>query len=666
MQVFRLGSEPLPEFKNPVLAIGAFDGLHQGHQYILDRLFASAEELNGDSLLVTFEPHPRLILDQRDDSFFLLSNIEEKIKILSATRLDYLIIVPFSYSFSLMVPEEYVEGFLIKHFKPVKIIAGYDHRFGKNGSGDGSFLRKYAEVFDFEAVPQFKLEGEKVNSSRIRHLISNKKIALANRLLGHLYSIKGEVIPGDRIGRALGYRTANIEVEKSKKLIPPNGIYSALCEIQGTMYEAMLYIGNRKSIGIDKPLSVEVHLLDFNQDIYGHVIEVFILEYIRNDESFSSNDELKNQISIDEKKIRTSILKHKISSNPPVNHNLAIAILNYNGKDLLQKFLPGVIKHKPDNAEIYIIDNGSSDNSIPFLDHNYPDIKIIKLRRNYGFASGYNKGIAQIDADYVAILNSDVQIEMDWITPTIGEMRSDPFILAAQPKIKSYNEPNKFEYAGASGGYMDFLAYPFCRGRIIDHIEEDKGQYDTTEEVFWTSGAAMIVKSVAFKALGGFDADYFAHQEEIDLCWRIKRAGGKVISTGKASVYHVGGGTLDYDNPRKTYLNFKNNLFTLFKNEPYLKLAFILPFRLVLDSLICVSYLLKGKIFVSYKIIQAYVVSIINTLYLIHKKSVNNDLINSLKFAEPSLKGKLGSIIFLQFYFSGNRLFSKIPKQYFK
>lgn len=292
--------------------------------------------------------------------------------------------------------------------------------------------------------------------------------------------------------------------------------------------------------------------------------------------------------------------------------------------------------------------------------------KNYQTQENYGFASGYNKGLAQIDADYFILLNSDVLIKNDWISPLISEIQKDPTVLIAQPKILSLNEPDKFEYAGAAGGYIDLLGYPFCKGRMIDYLETDKGQYQDITEIFWASGAAMLIKAVAFKSLGGFDGDYFAHQEEIDLCWRIKRLGGKIIYVPDSVIFHLGGGTLDYDNPRKTYLNFRNNLFTLFKNTGYLQLLYILPIRFILDLLIAISYLFKGKLNIFYKIIQAYIVAIINTLYLIQKKKYSDKQINDLAYSKFNQKGILKASIFIQFYFSGNKVFSQIPKNYFK
>jgi riboflavin kinase/FMN adenylyltransferase len=668
MEVIYLGKAALPEFHKPVVAIGAFDGFHKGHQKLLSRLLDSARELGGQSVLLTFYPHPRLVLDPADRQFALLSTPDEKIALLEQTGLDYLVIAPFDYSFSMMLPGEYVEEFLISRFRPYKLLAGEDHRFGRNGSGDGKVLTDYALQghFLFEEVSHHRHQGLPVSSTRIRNLISESRIEEANELLGRAYSFTGSVIPGDRVGRELGYRTANLTLKGDSKLLPPNGSYAVFCHLGGTSYEAMLYIGTRETIDRNSSRrSIEVHILDFNQDVYGQEMIVDLVSFLREDMVFQSKAELVKNIRLDEKNTRKALLKERLRTTT-ASPRVAVVLLNYNGQKLLEKFLPGLCKHLPTGSKLYVIDNGSSDNSIVYLQHYFPEVAVIKLLNNYGFASGYNKGIAQIDADYFALINSDVHVTSDWVTPLTDIMRNDPLVFAIQPKIKALNSQEYFEYAGGAGGFVDLLRYPFCRGRIIDLIERDQGQYDGTEEVFWASGAAMIVKGVVFKALGGFDDDYFAHQEEIDLCWRMKRLGGKILSSSDSEVLHLGGGTLDYDHPRKVYLNFRNNLSTLFKNENWINLLYIIPMRLVLDMMIALSYLLKGRWQVFYKIVQAYVVSIINTLYLIHKKTHTDQLMSELRIGPFRPKGMLRSSIFLQFYIAGNKLFSRIPTQYFR
>ncbi|WP_312765749.1 glycosyltransferase family 2 protein [Epilithonimonas sp.] len=262
---------------------------------------------------------------------------------------------------------------------------------------------------------------------------------------------------------------------------------------------------------------------------------------------------------------------------------VAIAILNWNGKKWLEKFLPSVIEHSSE-AEIFVIDNASTDNSVQFLKSNFSSVKIIQNQDNSGFAAGYNKGLKSINADIYCLLNSDVEVTENWIFPIMKLFSEDKNIAAIQPKILDYNQKNKFEFAGAGGGLIDNLGYPYCRGRIFDDIEFDNGQYDDETEIFWASGCSLFIRSDDFWNMTGFDERFFAHQEEIDLCWRLKNNGKKIYYTGKSKVYHVGGGTLNKQNPQKTFLNFRNNLTMLLKNLPAYKAFFILFFRLNLDG----------------------------------------------------------------------------------
>ncbi len=667
MRIIVYGKDPFPDFINPVLTIGAFDGLHQAHMMIINRLIRSAKEVLGNSILISFDPHPRTILDTNDTSFKMLTSLEERIQILEETELDYFVIVPFDYSFSMMMPEEYIEDFIIDKFKPKRILAGYDHRFGKDAQGDIVLMKRYAAegFFSFEEIEVQTLAQSSISSSRIRSYINNKQLLEANRLLAYPYMFRGKVVPGNRRGRELGFPTANIQINNRFKLIPPNGVYSARCLVNGKLLDGMIYINIPLPLNNKTEQYLEINIFDFVQEIYGQTIAVYLLEFIRENIDFKNDYQLIEQINQDKAIIQNSIQRYKIHFTPIRKIKIAVVILNYNGASLLQKYLPSVLKHLPDNSVPYVIDNNSTDNSCIYLEHNFPEVKLIKLKRNYGFAEGYNKGLFQIDADYFVLLNSDVYIENEWIGVIIEKMKADSSILVAQPKILDLVQKSKFEYAGACGGFMDILAYPFCRGRIIDYIEEDKGQYDDSTDVFWASGAAFIIKASAFKALNGFDSDYFAHQEEIDLCWRIKRIGGKVMCYPESVVYHLGGGTLDYSNPRKTYLNFRNNLFTIFKNSSWLELIYILPIRLALDILIAFSYILKGKFIIAYKILQAYIISIINTVYLIHKKNHADQVIKKLAYKSYNKKGILRASIFLQYYFSGNRCFSDLPDQYF-
>jgi len=262
---------------------------------------------------------------------------------------------------------------------------------------------------------------------------------------------------------------------------------------------------------------------------------------------------------------------------------VAIAILNWNGKNWLEKFLPSVLLHSKE-ADIYVIDNASTDNSVQFLKSNFPLIKIIQNENNSGFATGYNQGLKSIKADIYCLLNSDVEVTDNWIPPITKLFSEHQDIAAIQPKILDYNQKNKFEFAGAGGGLIDNLGYPYCRGRIFENIEHDNGQYDDETEIFWASGCSLFIRSEDFWKMNGFDERFFAHQEEIDLCWRLKNEGRKIYYTGKSTVYHVGGGTLSKENPQKTYLNFRNNLTMMLKNLPAYKVFFILFFRLNLDG----------------------------------------------------------------------------------
>lgn len=271
---------------------------------------------------------------------------------------------------------------------------------------------------------------------------------------------------------------------------------------------------------------------------------------------------------------------------------IAIVILNYNGKNWLEKFLPSVVHHSK-NHHIYIIDNQSTDNSISFLKENYPNISVIVNQENYGFAKGYNEGLKHIKEDIYCLLNSDVEVTENWVENAIEVFDIEENIAVVQPKILSYHNKEYFEFAGAAGGMMDNLGYPYCRGRIFENLEKDNGQYDDISEIFWASGCAFFIKSKVFWEHNGFDERYFAHQEEIDLCWRIINSGKKVYYTYKSKVYHVGGATLNKQNPQKTYLNIRNNLSTLAKNLPFPRMVWLVFFRLCLDGVAGIYFALK-------------------------------------------------------------------------
>ncbi|HPF52506.1 MAG TPA: glycosyltransferase family 2 protein [Draconibacterium sp.] len=271
---------------------------------------------------------------------------------------------------------------------------------------------------------------------------------------------------------------------------------------------------------------------------------------------------------------------------------VAIVILNWNGEKLFPEFLPSIIQHsKGENIEIIVADNGSTDQSIKVLKRDFPEIAILDLHTNYGFALGYNLALKEIDADYFVLVNSDVKVAKGWIEPCIRQMEDDEKIAAVQPKVLSYHQPDSFEYAGAAGGFIDKYGYPFCRGRILNHVEKDEHQYDEPGEIFWATGACMFVRADIFKQAGGFDHDFWAHMEEIDLCWRMKNQGYKITYEPKSVIWHLGGGTLSYGSPRKIFLNFRNNLFMLFKNLPDYKFKRIMTIRMVLDGVAAAKFL---------------------------------------------------------------------------
>jgi GT2 family glycosyltransferase len=278
-----------------------------------------------------------------------------------------------------------------------------------------------------------------------------------------------------------------------------------------------------------------------------------------------------------------------------VSPTIAIVILNFNGLKYLEQFLPSVIASTYDSKEIIVADNGSTDDSVNFLHEHYPSIRVIVLDKNYGFAGGYNMALAQMDADYYVLLNSDVEVVPGWIEPILDLMEKDPHIGACQPKILSWANRSFFDYAGAAGGWIDHLGYPFAKGRIFDTCEKDEGQYDEVGPIFWASGAALFVRATLYHRLGGLDGYFFAHMEEIDFCWRLQLEGHRVYTCPLSRVYHVGGGTLPTGNERKTFLNYRNNLVMLAKNGPRTQLAWKIPLRLALDNLSAWKLLFSGQ-----------------------------------------------------------------------
>ena len=285
---------------------------------------------------------------------------------------------------------------------------------------------------------------------------------------------------------------------------------------------------------------------------------------------------------------------------------VAIVILNWNGVHFLRQFLPSVLQTLYSNIDIILADNGSSDESVAFVNQHYPQIRIILLKENFGYAKGYNEALKQVTADYYMLLNSDAEVQPSWIEPMVTLLEKDKSIAACQPKILSYTNRHLFDYAGAAGGWIDKYGYPFAKGRIFDVCEEDKGQYNREEPVFWASGAALFIRSSAFHECNGFDEYFFAHQEEIDLCWRLQLAGYKIFSCPQSIVYHVGGGTLPKGNSRKTYLNFRNNHIMLYKNLPASQKLWKIPFRVSLDIISALKGLFTGDAGYFFAIFRAH------------------------------------------------------------
>jgi len=332
----------------------------------------------------------------------------------------------------------------------------------------------------------------------------------------------------------------------------------------------------------------------------------------------------------------------------------AVVILNYNGRQFLEKFLPDVIRHSPD-SEVYVADNKSTDDSVKFLVEHFPEINLILLETNNGYAAGYNLALKQIEAEYYILLNSDIEVTGNWILPITDFMDRHPEVAACQPKILDYKNKEYFEYAGAAGGYLDYLGYPYCRGRIFDTLEKDHGQYDTNQQVFWATGACMFIRSEVFHLLGGFDESFFAHMEEIDLCWRINMYGKEVYCIPESKVYHVGGGTLSKTNPQKTYLNFRNNLTMLYKNSTHISLYWKLPLKIILDILAAFK-LCKDNSFDHFTaVIKAY-------LYFIKKIPENNikrDKLKKLRKNHPVLS-LTKALTPIQYYLLGKKHFSDL------
>lgn len=285
---------------------------------------------------------------------------------------------------------------------------------------------------------------------------------------------------------------------------------------------------------------------------------------------------------------------------------VAIVILNWNGCEMLSRYLPSVLaSSKQDGVEVYVADNGSTDNSVEMLRRDFPLVHLILLNENHGFADGYNLALKQVDAEYAVLLNSDVQVSRHWLEPLLSYMDAHPEVAACQPKIRSLRQPDSFEYAGAAGGYLDKYGYPYCRGRIMDKVEEDRGQYDSVASIFWASGAALFIRLRDYFEAGGLDGRFFAHMEEIDLCWRLRARGRGIVCLPDSVVYHLGGATLQKESPRKTFLNFRNNLLMLYKNLPEAEFKPVMRIRACLDYVAALKFLVTGQFAHAHAVMQA-------------------------------------------------------------
>ncbi|MEY3368542.1 MAG: hypothetical protein RI973_1697 [Bacteroidota bacterium] len=656
----------LPQFRNAVITIGSFDGVHLGHQKILKKVKDLAIAIGGESIVVTFHPHPRQIIYPKDDTLQLITTLDEKIELLERSGVDHVVVAPFSIEFSQLSADEYIQKFLIGKFQPRIIVIGYDHRFGVNRLGDINFLRWYEQSggYRVEEIPKEEIDALAVSSTRIREAIQSGDPKKAGQLLGHFFSITGKVVRGQQIGTKLGFPTANLEVTDKQKLIPPDGIYAAYATYDGERYRAMLYIGKRPTLKKYSNRTVEVHIFDFNKSIYEDELRVDFVDFIREDIRLEDLEALRLQLEKDRQAIQ-----RKLDETEPLVRQLeaarqpsvAVVILNYNGKNFLEKHLPSVLKTRYANCQIYVADNCSKDDSLTWLRSHYPSVSVIQLTQNHGFAKGYNLALAGLEHDYFALLNSDVEVPENWLSPMVKLMEKDHSVAAVQPKVLSLNHPDHFEYAGAAGGWIDFLGYPFCRGRIFDTVEKDRGQYDQASEVFWASGCCMMVRGPLFKGFGGFDDDFFAHLEEIDLCWRFKRAGYKVMYTPKSVVYHLGGGTLGYHSPYKTYLNFRNSYYTLLKNESVFKLALVLPIRVLMDTAAALNFLLRGRLLHAQAVIGAFLSFFLALVTFIKKRLELELLIDRIRISpQGNRQGVLPRSIVLQYFLLQKKFFSRL------
>jgi GT2 family glycosyltransferase len=331
----------------------------------------------------------------------------------------------------------------------------------------------------------------------------------------------------------------------------------------------------------------------------------------------------------------------------------AIVILNFNGEKLLPEFLPSVIQHSG-NARIIVADNGSTDSSLSILKDQFPTVAVIALERNYGFCGGYNKALKQVEAENYVLLNSDVEVTPGWLSAMEALLARDPTVGAVQPKILSHRERHLFEYAGAGGGFIDQLGYPFCRGRILDSVEKDMGQYNDTRQIFWATGACLMIRSGLYHEFGGLDEDFFAHMEEIDLCWKLQRRGMRIFYCGESVVYHLGAGTLGYSNPKKTYLNFRNGLSLISKHLDSGEILYKLPFRIILDWAAAIMFVFNGKARHAGAVLTAHMDFIIGIPSIAQKRrSLRN------KYPHYSRQAIYPGFVVLNYFLKGRKTYSE-------
>ena len=336
---------------------------------------------------------------------------------------------------------------------------------------------------------------------------------------------------------------------------------------------------------------------------------------------------------------------------------LAIVILNWNGEQMLRTYLPTVMRYSREEAVVYVADNASTDGSLAFLKRDYPQCRLIELEKNWGFAEGYNQALKMIDAEYYLLLNSDIEVTHHWLTPMIEYMDNHAEVAACQPKLLSIYDRDRFEYAGASGGFLDRFGYPFCRGRIFDTVEADNGQYDDAAEILWATGAALMIRSKDYWEAGGLDARFFAHNEEIDLCWRLRIRGRRIMCLPESYVYHVGGGTLPKSNPMKTFLNFRNNLTMLYKCLPEEELASVMRWRWVLDYMAAWEMLILKRNIGDFKAVYRA-----RRAFKRWKKDFEADrkAIQSSRKAEKIPEQRMFSLLW-QYYVKGRKTFAQLP-----